>query len=106
MGGRGGGGRGGGGGGGAASDEERLRAFRREASGLETDALDALEDGAELRVEQWYNRTERSWVTQLTDSSGAQVGTAAYDGGAKRFSEASRVQYERALERARSALRG
>jgi len=31
-------------------------------------------------VDQWYDHHTRSWVTQLKDSEGNQVGEAEYDG--------------------------
>lgn len=34
------------------------------------------------KIETWYNRQASSWVSQLKDASGNQVGDAEYDGHA------------------------
>lgn len=33
-----------------------------------------------LTVDTWFDRQSRSWVTQLKDGDGLQVGDAEYDG--------------------------
>jgi len=33
-----------------------------------------------VNIDQWYDKSSRSWVTQLKDEAGNQIGEAAYDG--------------------------
>lgn len=34
----------------------------------------------ELKVRTWYDRAIRSWVTQIVDEEGNQIGDASYSG--------------------------
>jgi len=54
------------------------------------------EDTEAVRVEQFYDRSTRSWVTYLVDAHGYQTGDALYD-GTKADAAASKARLESEL---------
>lgn len=55
------------------------------------------EDATPVRVEQWYDRGTRSWVTYLVDATGTQVGESYYD-GTRADAAVSKSMLEKELE--------
>lgn len=53
------------------------------------------------RVETWYDRHTRNWVSQLKDDNGNQVGDATYDAGGngKAISRSRRMLCDRHREK-------
>lgn len=63
------------------------------------DIIDGTQDTYEqtaVAVEQWYDRSIRSWVTILVDADRAQIGDANFD-GTRADAKVSKAQLERQI---------
>lgn len=66
---------------------------------------DGFDEHPPVAVEQWYDRSVRSWTTRWVDADGAQTGAAAFDGH-RDAAAASRRYYQGRLDRETSSAEG